>query len=50
MANISRLQFRHYSNYVFETREKALTYLSDITDETLGENYRLDETLAGEPS
>ena len=43
-----RLQFRHFDE-IFDSRELAYKYLSDIVDPTKGEAYRLDETRIGEP-
>ena len=46
--NTGRLQFRH-CDIIFNSRNEAYTYLTDIVNATKGEDYRLDETLAGEP-
>ena len=46
--NTGRLQFRHYDG-IFDSREQAYEYLTNIVDSTRGEDYRLDETLVGEP-
>ena len=48
MNTNSRLQFRHYDG-VFDSRELAYKYLTDIVDPTKGEAYRLDESRIGEP-
>ena len=48
MKTIGRLQFRHFSE-TFESREAAYKYLSDIVDITKGDDYRLDESIIGEP-
>ena len=43
-----RLQFRHYEG-VFESREKAYKYLTDIVNSAYSEENRLDESLMAEP-
>lgn len=46
--NTGRLQFRHFDG-LFDSREQAYQYLTNIVDPTRGEDYRLNETLVGEP-
>lgn len=46
--NTGRLQFRHFDG-LFDSREQAYQYLTNIVDPTRGEDYRLSETLVGEP-